>query len=229
MRNRLAVSVFATALLASGAALAQSTTVEGAANGARAGGEVGGPVGAMVGGTVGAASPLRIDVRLARIHQYDARVRIGQQGRDPRLEARQRLAGWRATLENAGVEVPPPLIGDWSAKSGYELGQLLARMPEVKAIFAANDSMALGVLRALHEHGRAVPDEVSLVGFDDMPEAAYFTPPLTTVRQDFGEVGRRSLALLVDQIESGARAAKRLVIGTSLVVRESTTAAGRAG
>lgn len=145
------------------------------------------------------------------------------------LEARQRLAGWRATLENAGVEVPPPLIGDWSAKSGYELGQLLARMPEVKAIFAANDSMALGVLRALHEHGRAVPDEVSLVGFDDMPEAAYFTPPLTTVRQDFGEVGRRSLALLVDQIESGARAAKRLVIGTSLVVRESTTAAGRAG
>ena len=58
--------------------------------------------------------------------------------------------------------------------------------------------MALGVMRALHEAGRRVPDDVSIVGFDDMPEAAYFTPPLTTVRQDFDELGRRSLALLLD-------------------------------
>jgi len=143
------------------------------------------------------------------------------------LEARQRLAGWRSTLEARGVEVPPPLVGDWSPHSGYEAGRLLARMPEVKAIFAANDSMALGVLRAFHEHGRAVPDDVSLVGFDDIPEAAYFAPPLTTVRQDFGEVGRRSLALLLDQIDSGARAGKRLVVGTHLVTRQSTIA-GRA-
>ncbi|HXR43020.1 MAG TPA: LacI family DNA-binding transcriptional regulator [Acidothermaceae bacterium] len=140
------------------------------------------------------------------------------------LEAQQRLAGWRATLERAGADVPPPLLGDWSPQSGFEAGRLLARMPEVKAVFVANDSMALGVLRALHEHGRPVPDDVSVVGFDDIPEAAYFTPPLTTVRQDFGEVGRRSLALLLDQVDSGPRAAKRLVVGTSLITRQSTAA-----
>jgi DNA-binding LacI/PurR family transcriptional regulator len=140
------------------------------------------------------------------------------------LEARRRRAGWRATLERAGAEVPPPLSGDWSPQSGYEAGQLLARMPEAKAVFVANDSMALGVLRALHEYGRSVPGDVSLVGFDDIPEAAHFAPPLTTVRQDFGEVGRRSLALLLDRIHSGQRAAKRLVVETSLVVRNSTTA-----
>ena len=81
---------------------------------------------------------------------------------------------------------------------------MLARMPEVSAVFVANDSMAVGVLRAFHEHGLNVPGDVSLVGFDDVPEAAYFSPPLTTVRQDFAEVARRSLALLLDQISSGS-------------------------
>lgn len=140
------------------------------------------------------------------------------------IEAQQRIAGWRATLDDAGVEVPPPLTGDWSPQSGYEAGRLLARMPEVKAIFAGNDSMALGILRALHEHGRDVPGDVSVVGFDAIPESAYFSPPLTTIQQDFGEVGRRSLALLLDQIESGARASQRLVVGTHLLLRQSTTA-----
>src|SRR5664279_4571905 len=92
------------------------------------------------------------------------------------------------------------------------------------AVFVSNDSMAVGVLRAFHEYGRSVPGDVSVVGFDDVPEAAYFSPPLTTVRQDFGEVGRRSLALLLGQIESGTRAAQRHVVETTLVVRDSTTA-----
>jgi DNA-binding LacI/PurR family transcriptional regulator len=139
------------------------------------------------------------------------------------LEARQRVAGWKATLEQAGREVPPPLRGDWSAKSGFEAGQILARMPEVTAVFVGNDSMAVGLLRAFSEAGRDVPGDVSVVGFDDVPEAAYFSPSLTTVRQDFGEVGRRSLALLLDQIESGARPAQRQVVGTTLVVRDSTS------
>jgi DNA-binding LacI/PurR family transcriptional regulator len=138
------------------------------------------------------------------------------------LEAQQRTTGWRATLERAGAEVPPPLRGDWSARSGYETGRVLAGMPDVTAVFVANDSMAVGVLRAFHERGRDVPGDVSVVGFDDVPEAAYFSPPLTTIRQDFGEVGRRSLALLVDQIESGARAAQRHVVGATLIVRDST-------
>jgi DNA-binding LacI/PurR family transcriptional regulator len=142
------------------------------------------------------------------------------------FEARHRAAGWQATLEAAGAEVPPPLHGDWSARSGFEAGRVLARMPDVTAVFAANDSMALGVLRALHEYGRDVPGDVSLVGFDDLPEVAYLTPPLTTVRQDFAEVGRRGLALLLEQIESGPRAPKRVVVGTTLVVRESTSQLG---
>jgi DNA-binding LacI/PurR family transcriptional regulator len=138
------------------------------------------------------------------------------------FEARHRTAGWQATLEAAGAEVPPPLSGDWSPKSGFEAGRILARMPGVTAIFAANDSMALGVLRALHEYGRDVPGDVSLVGFDDLPEVAYLTPPLTTVRQDFAEVGRRGMALLLDQIEAGARAPRRVVVDTTFIVREST-------
>ncbi len=77
-------------------------------------------------------------------------------------------------------------------------------------------------MRAFHERGRDVPGDVSVVGFDDVPEAAYFSPPLTTIRQDFGEVGRCSLALLVDQIESGARAAERHVVEATLIVRDST-------
>jgi len=138
------------------------------------------------------------------------------------LEARQRTAGWRSTLERAGLEVPPPLRGDWSPRSGFEAGRVLARMPEVSAVFVANDSMSVGVLRAFREHGLNVPGDVSIVGFDDVPEAAYFSPPLTTVRQDFAEVARRSLALLLDQISSGIRPAKRQVVGTTLVVRDST-------
>ena len=85
--------------------------------------------------------------------------------------------------------------------------------------------MALGVLRALHEHDLHIPREVSVVGFDDIPEAAYFTPPLTTVRQDFAEVGRSCLHLLLGQIESRMRSWTRVVVAPELVVRGSTTAA----
>ena len=70
------------------------------------------------------------------------------------------------------------------------------------AIFVANDQMALGTLRALHEAGRRIPADVSVVGFDDIPEAPYFTPPLTTVRQDFDEMGRRGLRLLLERMEA---------------------------
>jgi DNA-binding LacI/PurR family transcriptional regulator len=137
-------------------------------------------------------------------------------------EAQARLLAWRSTLEEAGAEVVSPLSGDWTAQSGYQAGQVLARIPEATAIFAANDQMALGVLLALHEHGRKVPEEVSVIGFDDMPESAYFIPPLTTVRQNFDNVGRTALRLLVNQIGSGARSVDRVVIQPELVVRHST-------
>jgi DNA-binding LacI/PurR family transcriptional regulator len=138
------------------------------------------------------------------------------------LEAQLRVDGWRATLAAAGREAPAVMIGDWSPRSGYQIGQRLAEEPGVTAVFVANDQMALGVLRALHERGLAIPGAVSVVGFDDIPEAQYFTPPLTTVRQDFGEMGRSALRLLLDVIQGNGRPAARLTVAPELVVRRST-------
>jgi DNA-binding LacI/PurR family transcriptional regulator len=137
------------------------------------------------------------------------------------LEAEARLRAWRATLEAAGAPVPELLAGDWSPRSGYEAGRLLAARDDVSAVFVANDQMALGVLRAFQEAGVDVPGRVSVAGFDDIPEAAYFSPPLTTVRQDFAEVGRRSIALLLDKL-AGRVAPVRVVAPATLVVRAST-------
>jgi DNA-binding LacI/PurR family transcriptional regulator len=139
-------------------------------------------------------------------------------------EAQRRVSGWRSALDESGADVVPPLYGDWTARAGYEAGHVLARIPEATAIFVGNDQMALGLLLALGEHNRRVPEDVSVVGFDDIPESAYFMPPLTTVRQDFDQVGRAALRLLVDQIESGARSVDRVVIQSELVVRASVLA-----
>jgi DNA-binding LacI/PurR family transcriptional regulator len=138
------------------------------------------------------------------------------------LEARQRIEGWMLALTEAGADIPPLLSGDWSARSGYDLGQRLATVTDVTAIFAANDQMALGTLRALYEAGREVPRHCSIVGFDDLPEAPFFTPPLTTVRQDFNEVGRQSLMLLLDEIHASTRSSSRVVVPPKLKIREST-------
>jgi DNA-binding LacI/PurR family transcriptional regulator len=141
------------------------------------------------------------------------------------LEAQQRIAGWRQVLLASAARVPEIQVGDWSAGSGYEIGRRLAIDPQVTAVFVANDQMALGLLRAMHEAGRAVPGDVSVVGFDDVPEAAYFTPPLTTVRQDFMEVGRQSFHLLLQEIADGTRSSRRLTVPADLIVRESTAGA----
>jgi DNA-binding LacI/PurR family transcriptional regulator len=86
----------------------------------------------------------------------------------------------------------------------------------------ANDQMALGVLRAMHEAGRKVPEQLSVVGFDDIPEAAYFSPPLTTVRQDFDEMGSRSVRLLLQMLETGTPAEAGPGVQPRLIVRSST-------
>jgi DNA-binding LacI/PurR family transcriptional regulator len=137
------------------------------------------------------------------------------------FDSRDRLAGWRAVLQAAGAEVPPVIPADWSARAGYQAGQMLARMPEVTAVFAANDHLALGILRALAEHGRRVPDDVSIVGFDDVPEAEYFWPPLTTVRQDFETLARAALELLAGQLR-GEPPGQSRTVPVELVVRAST-------
>lgn len=137
--------------------------------------------------------------------------------------AERRHAAWRTTLEQAGKPVPPVLTGDWSARSGYEHGQRLAADHEVTAVFTANDQMALGLLRALHENDRAVPGDISVVGFDDMAEAACFWPPLTTIRQSFDQVGHRAVRTLLTEISGTASpTAATISVPTELVVRSST-------
>jgi DNA-binding LacI/PurR family transcriptional regulator len=142
------------------------------------------------------------------------------------IDAGGRAAGWRSVLAAEGREIPECLTGDWSARSGYEHGKRLAANPEITALFVANDATALGVLRALRERGRRVPEDVSVVGFDDVPEAPFFSPPLTTVRQNFGEVGRHAFQLLLDQID-GLTPERRRIVEPELVVRESTSAPHR--
>jgi DNA-binding LacI/PurR family transcriptional regulator len=141
-------------------------------------------------------------------------------------ESELRVAGWRETLLAHGLAVPTPAAGDWTPESGYAVGRQLVTLPDLSAIFVANDQMALGVLRALHEAGLRVPEDVSVVGFDAIPESAFFTPPLTTVRQDFLEMGRQGFRLLQQQIDEGRRSDTRITIAPEIVVRSSTRAVG---
>lgn len=139
-------------------------------------------------------------------------------------DAEERILGWKAALKGADASIPAPLRGDWTPRSGYELGESLLGIRDLTAVFVGNDQMALGLLRRLHEVGREVPRDISIVGFDDIPEAAYFMPPLTTVRQDFAELGRRCLHMLIARIE-GAEQPMRVLVPPELVVRDSTSAA----
>jgi DNA-binding LacI/PurR family transcriptional regulator len=122
-------------------------------------------------------------------------------------DAHARRNAYESELRLAGLPVLPPVFGDWTAESGYTAGHLLLwgsqgpqAGPGFTAAFCANDQMALGLIHALHEAGVDVPADVSVAGFDDIPEAAHFWPPLTTVRQDFGEAGRNCVALLIEAI-----------------------------
>lgn len=133
----------------------------------------------------------------------------------------RRLDGWRSTLEHHAARVPKPLPADCTSYGGYLAGQRLARDPKVTAVFAANDYIALGVLRALREAGRRVPDDVSVTGFDDIPEAAYVTPSLTTVAQPFHEVGRRSAEMVIDEIDGGRVASDSIALRPQLILRQS--------
>jgi LacI family transcriptional regulator len=142
---------------------------------------------------VGAAEAVR--------HLLDqGRRRIGQiAGPLAWWEARERYAGWEETLALAGLPAAPTMSveGDWSAASGDRaLRALLAQEPDLDAIFVGSDQMALGALGAAHSLGRRVPDDLAFVGFDDIPESAFFWPPLTTVRQPLIDAGRMAVKML---------------------------------
>jgi len=138
-------------------------------------------------------------------------------------DAKLRQQAWLDSLGQTGLEPVAQAYGDWSAGSGYAAArELLGLGRPFTAVLVANDQMALGALRALREAGLSVPADVSVVGFDNIPESEYFDPPLTTIEQDFPSLGQISLAQLIALIETPAKAAATQVIPPRLVVRSST-------
>lgn len=142
------------------------------------------------------------------------------------LDARARAESWREVLESHGLPVRPLLVGDWTSDYGFEIGLNAPAIDEVTAIFASNDQMALGVVHGLSKRGLRVPDDVSVVGFDDLPDARHFLPPLTTVRQDFAALGTSSLEMIINGIAGDGEVHNRM-IQPELIVRESTAPPAR--
>lgn len=133
----------------------------------------------------------------------------------------ERHQAWLRTLQQASVTPGPSLESDWTAEGGYEATRRLLPHP-FTALVVDNDQMALGATAALRESGLRVPEDVSLVGFDDVPEARFYTPPLSTVRQDFGVLGGRSAAFIVDLIETRTGSTEQVLLYPELVLRSST-------
>lgn len=139
----------------------------------------------------------------------------------------QRGEGWRDALREAGRPLPDPVGCEWTPRGGYVAARQLLTDPSVTAVLCGNDDIALGVLRAARELGRAVPDSLSVVGFDDAPHSAYIAPTLTTVRMDFEGLGRAAFGRLHALLEPDTAPAAALWDEPELIVRESTGPAPR--
>lgn len=137
-------------------------------------------------------------------------------------ESRLREQGWRQELLRAGLPVAPPLLGDWSADAGYTAAARVLERGDCTAVFAANDQMALGLLHGFHDAGVRVPEDISVVGFDDFPEARHLLPPLTTVRQDFVTLGTTAVATVAELIEDPQHTPEPQRLDAELIVRAST-------
>jgi DNA-binding LacI/PurR family transcriptional regulator len=136
-------------------------------------------------------------------------------------DAVERVRGWRDELAARRLEIVEPVRGDWTAASGYARAGLLGVEPG-DGVFVGNDHMAIGLLSALRERGLRVPQDVSIVGFDDVPEAAYLYPPLTTVRQDFAALGGLIMQKVLIAVEEPDTATESMPLATTLQVRQST-------
>lgn len=135
----------------------------------------------------------------------------------------ERETVWRQVLESEGRRVPPPVEGDWTSRSGYLGMKRLLELPATErptAVFCGNDQSALGAYRAISEAGLRVPEDISVVGFDDIEEAADFAPPLTTVAQDWEAMGAEMIRVAQETLDGGAP--QNVVLPARLVVREST-------
>jgi DNA-binding LacI/PurR family transcriptional regulator len=196
--------------------------------------DIGVPVVTFEQGTPASSTSISIDEvkgsRLAVRHLLD----LGHetvwhvQGPAGWMASTARARGWAEELSASGRVAPPPFqTEDWSAAEGYRVGRLIAGTPDVTAVFAANDPFALGIVKALDEAGLDVPGRVSVVGFDNVKESAYYRPGLTTVTLDFEAIGHTAVSRILAMIKGGAHDVIPL-IEPELVVRQ-TTAAPHAG
>ncbi|HYP73807.1 MAG TPA: substrate-binding domain-containing protein [Microbacterium sp.] len=198
------------------------------------GGELGVPLVAVASEDRGRAARVTVDqyegARIAVSHLLELGHRGIRHIAGPvgSMDAEERLRGWRDRLAEAGIAAPDPERGDWSPESGFRIGTHLLRGERPTAVFVANDQMALGVLRALQTGGLRVPEDVSVVGFDDIPEAAYFTPPLTTLRQDFANLGRDAMAAVLQLLQDDHAEPMPTGRVPQLIVRASTAPPARA-
>ena len=139
------------------------------------------------------------------------------------IEAEARMQGFLQEINAADLRVRAPVLGDWSAHFGYYAGLELLKFRDFTAVFAGNDQMALGFMHACNELGLSIPGDISVIGFDDIPEAAHFWPPLTTVRQNFAELGRRAISVLLAEL-NGSVESEHVSVPAELIVRETTAA-----
>ena len=143
--------------------------------------------------------------------------------------SRLRYEGWLRAMEEAGYPPGPCVEGDWSARSGFEagLGLIEHHRGQFTALAVANDQMALGAIQAFERRGLRVPKDVSVIGFDDLAEAEFFSPPLSTVHHDLASIGTLSVRCLIDQLNGMPSARSLYTIEPTLVPRRSTSAPGR--
>jgi LacI family transcriptional regulator len=148
-------------------------------------------------------------------------------GPDAITRSNGRIQGYEKALSDAGLPLDPDLLqpGNWTYESGFAAAQrLLALRRPPTAIFACNDMMAVGVMTSLHQQGCIVPDDISVVGFDDVALSAYVVPPLTTFSTPLSDVGQRLCQMLLSRInEETSAEPQRLVVEGELVIRQSTT------
>lgn len=143
------------------------------------------------------------------------------------LEARQRKQGWEDALKGMGVEINDNkwTQGNWSSASGEaSFAELIQKYPGMNAVFASNDQMALGILHYANEHGIRIPEDLAVIGFDDLTEGAYYTPALTTITNPLRDLGILAVKTLLEQIDdsNANKAHQEIVLKTEMIIRNST-------
>ncbi|SDQ05469.1 LacI family DNA-binding transcriptional regulator [Leucobacter chromiiresistens] len=188
------------------------------------------PIATLHTGAGGAAETIASDQRAGARIAVEHLVSLGHRdilhlaGPQDWIEAESRMHGYLDAMFEADLSTLPPIRGDWTADFGHFAGRELAGRRDFTAIFAANDLMAIGLMHGFRDAGVRVPDDVCVIGFDDIPVAAHVWPTLSTVRMDFAELGTRAIMHLLAAI-AGEPAPQFAPVSPQLIVRQSTNAA----